>query len=199
MFFLLFCAQCSCHDLCAQSDTSINFSADATEGAAGLYILASGDPSEATNTSLLEYTTITYDLASETVTVNRSASSLVKNLTQVNDAGKLRLWNIGASANTTDSTAPGPRESLHLVVSVDNSFVEVYANSELVISSRAYPWLNASVNAGFCKLLSPPSATSLCIEFSLLSESHPAWFERQYFVRPHGGLGGSVRCVARQV
>lgn len=32
---------------------------------------------------------------------------------------------------------------------VDNSIIEVYANDEVAISTRAYPWLSNSTGAGF--------------------------------------------------
>ncbi|TDL27056.1 Arabinanase/levansucrase/invertase [Rickenella mellea] len=131
--------------------TSIKFANNATTGSAGIYVLATGNPASPANASLLEYTTITYSLDSETLTVSRGASSLVKNLTQVDDAGKLRLWDV-----------KDEKEPLSLVVNVDGSFVEVYANSQIVISSRAYPWLNASVNAGF---FVPPGSSSDGVSF----------------------------------
>jgi len=56
--------------------------------------------------------------------------------------GKLRLWNI-----KTDSTVT--RQTLNLTIIVDNSVLEVYANDETVITTRVYPWLNASKGAGF--------------------------------------------------
>ena len=90
--------------------------------------------------------------------MNRSHSSLVANLTQVNDEGKLRLWNVN-----------GVREPLHLVINVDNSFVEVYANSQLAISSRIYPWLNASVNAGWCECFMTTRTQVIRSHFFLLS------------------------------
>lgn len=59
------------------------------------------------------------------------------------DFGPLRLWNVTG----TDGTST--RQTLELLVLVDNSIVEVYANDHFAITSRVYPWLAASVGAGF--------------------------------------------------
>lgn len=108
-----------------------------------------------------EYTDIFYDLGAELFNVSRLHSSLIpsyNNNTCVShfaaspspftdsgrsDFGPLRLWHIkGANGAST-------REALNLFIIVDNSIVEVYVNDHFAITSRVYPWLAASVGAGF--------------------------------------------------
>lgn len=110
-----------------------------------------------------EYTDILYSLDNQEVTVNRDSSSLIKScesffapaqilwvrpdLTLVplcpsvgnqTEVGKLKLWPVVGTETLT----------LNLTVVVDNSAVEIFANDELAITTRAYPWLSASVGAG---------------------------------------------------
>ena len=47
--------------------------------------------------------------------------------------GKLRLWDI-VSGNVTRP------QTLNLTAIVDNSIVEVFANDQLAITTRIYPW-----------------------------------------------------------
>ncbi|KAK7019022.1 glycoside hydrolase family 32 protein [Favolaschia claudopus] len=84
----------------------------------------------------------------ETLTVDRSHSSLISSYGNNADVAKLRLWPI---LNGNTSTI----QSLNLTVIVDNSALEIYANDVAVITSRVYPWLSASLGAGFFVL--PPS------------------------------------------
>lgn len=78
---------------------------------AGFTIYKSPDGSEQTH--------IFYDLAAETIRVDRSKSSLVSGFNLKPDSGKLRLWNVPNKANGTKL------ESLDLKIFVDNSVVEV--------------------------------------------------------------------------
>jgi beta-fructofuranosidase len=54
------------------------------------------------------------------------------------ELAKLKLWKL---ANTTTT-------QLKLDVYVDNSIIEVHANDEAFITTRVYPWLEASTGAG---------------------------------------------------
>lgn len=51
---------------------------------------------------------------------------------------KLKLWR---TLNSTVTT-------LNLTIVVDNSIIEVHANNEAIITTRAYPWLANSTGAG---------------------------------------------------
>ncbi|KAK4055900.1 hypothetical protein OIO90_003157 [Microbotryomycetes sp. JL221] len=85
-----------------------------------------------------EYTDILYDPTSENLTVTRDQSSLVTSYGTQTEIAKLRLW------KTLDSDV----RVLNLTVVVDNSVLEVHANDEAVITTRVYPWLTNSTNAG---------------------------------------------------
>ncbi|KAK7046704.1 cytochrome P450, partial [Favolaschia claudopus] len=99
-------------------------------------------------TSDSEWTNIQFQPGNETLTVDRSHSSLISSYGNNADVAKLRLWPI---LNGNTSTI----QSLNLTVIVDNSALEIYANDVAVITSRVYPWLSASLGAGFFVL--PPS------------------------------------------
>jgi beta-fructofuranosidase len=58
------------------------------------------------------------------------------------ESGKLRLWNV------IDDTGSTVQSNLKLMIIVDNSMVEIYANDVTVITTRVYPWLLASRGAG---------------------------------------------------
>ncbi|KAJ7770559.1 glycosyl hydrolase [Mycena metata] len=109
---------------------------------AGLRVLASDS----------EWTNIQFEPASETLIVNRTQNSLIASYGTETEVAKLRLWPI---LNGNTSTI----QSLNLTVIVDNSALEVYANDVAVITTRIYPWLSASVGAGFFVL--PPSNGSV--------------------------------------
>ncbi|KAJ6571789.1 glycosyl hydrolase [Mycena capillaripes] len=105
---------------------------------AGLRVLASDS----------EWTDIQFQPADETLIVNRTHNSLIASYGTETEVAKLRLWPI-LSGNTSAI------QSLNLTVIVDNSALEVYANDVAVITTRIYPWLAASIGAGFSVL--PPS------------------------------------------
>ncbi|PVF95784.1 Arabinanase/levansucrase/invertase [Serendipita vermifera] len=91
-----------------------------------------------------EYTDIWYDVANETLIIQRDHSSLITACTcNGTEYGKLRLWNIVSPGGGTT------RQSLNFTIVVDNSVVEVYANDVTVITTRVYPWLSASKGCGF--------------------------------------------------
>ncbi|KAJ7151108.1 glycosyl hydrolase [Mycena filopes] len=99
--------------------------------------------------SASEWTDIQFQPASETLIVNRSHNSLIASYGTETEVAKLRLWPI---LNGNTSTI----QSLNLTVIIDNSALEVYANEVAVITTRIYPWLSASIGAGFSVL--PPSS-----------------------------------------
>ncbi|KAJ7484705.1 glycosyl hydrolase [Mycena latifolia] len=103
---------------------------------AGLRVLASNS----------EWTNI--QPANETLIIDRSHNSLIASYGTETEVAKLRLWPI---LNGNTSTI----QTLNLTVIVDNSALEVYANDVVVITTRVYPWLSASIGAGFFVL--PPS------------------------------------------
>ena len=97
-----------------------------------------------------EYTDIYYDWRQETLYIQRDHSSLIKTYGNEVEAGKLRLWRVRKGGNTNNGTTSSyAPQSLNLTIVVDNSVVEVYANDETVITTRVYPWLSASLGAGF--------------------------------------------------
>ncbi|KAF8530224.1 glycosyl hydrolase [Hysterangium stoloniferum] len=89
-----------------------------------------------------EYTDIYYDPNGENLVIERTKSSLITTYGNDTESGKLRLWKVKRGNTFT-------RQTLDLTIVVDNSVVEVYANDETVITTRVYPWLNASKGAGF--------------------------------------------------
>ncbi|KAL8284210.1 hypothetical protein RQP46_004959 [Phenoliferia psychrophenolica] len=97
-------------------------------GVVGIRVLASD----------LEYTDIFYDPVAEDLTVVRESSSLIKSFNNETELAKLPLWRTLNSTSTT----------LNLTIVVDNSIIEVHANNEAVITTRAYPWLSNSTGAG---------------------------------------------------
>nr|6S82_A Chain A, Beta-fructofuranosidase [Phaffia rhodozyma]6S82_B Chain B, Beta-fructofuranosidase [Phaffia rhodozyma] len=99
-----------------------------TTAKAGFRVLASEE----------EYTDIWFDPASENLTVVRTASSLIKSFGNDTELAKVKLYEIvGAESKT-----------LNLTVFVDGSVIEIYANDEVALSTRAYPWLANSTGAG---------------------------------------------------
>ncbi|KAJ7637095.1 glycosyl hydrolase [Roridomyces roridus] len=88
---------------------------------AGFRVLASDD----------EWTDIMYDPASETLTIDRSKSSLIASYGTETEVAMLRLWPI-LTGNVTAIQA------LNLTVIVDNSALEVYANDVAVITTRGF-------------------------------------------------------------
>ncbi|KAK4047386.1 hypothetical protein OIV83_005433 [Microbotryomycetes sp. JL201] len=102
--------------------------ANDSNSAVGMRVLASSQ----------EYTDILYNPSTQNLTINRDMSSLIRSYGTQTEVAKLRLW------KTTDSNV----RTLNLTVVVDNSVLEVHANDEAIITTRVYPWLTNSTNAG---------------------------------------------------
>ncbi|GAB0137929.1 hypothetical protein EsDP_00006180 [Epichloe bromicola] len=81
-----------------------------------------------------EVTKLIFDLERETITVDRSKSSLKQLGASSSDSGRLRLM---------------PGEDLEMRVFVDVSIIEVYANNRFALTSRVYPSLEASTMAAY--------------------------------------------------
>ncbi|KAG8975448.1 hypothetical protein FRC05_005778 [Tulasnella sp. 425] len=109
---------------------------NASDAKAGFTIYKSPDSSEQTH--------VFYDLAAETIRVDRSLSSVVTEFNLGSEAGKFRLWNVPASSGGKTKL-----ESLELKVFVDNSIVEIYANDVFAMTTRVYPWRSDSVGLGY--------------------------------------------------
>jgi beta-fructofuranosidase len=92
--------------------------------------------------SAQEWTDVYFTPANETVTIDRSHSSLITTYGSDPEVGKLRLWNITLPTGSQ-------RQDLNMSIFVDGSIIEVYANDVLAVTTRAYPWLSASTNVGF--------------------------------------------------
>jgi len=82
-----------------------------------------------------------YDASNETVVIDRLHSSVINTYGNGTEYGKLRLWDI----QTGNSTRP---QSLNLTAIVDNSILEVFANDQLFITTRIYPWYSNSTGVG---------------------------------------------------
>jgi len=106
-----------------------------------------------------EWTDIYFDPNNETLVVDRSVSSLVPSYGKDTEYGKLRLWPIKKGGSST-------MQALNLTIIVDNSVVEVYANDVTVLTTRVYPWLNASKGAGFFTHLKPSKAVNSMVTYS---------------------------------
>ncbi|KAG8993555.1 hypothetical protein FRB93_001934 [Tulasnella sp. JGI-2019a] len=91
-----------------------------------------------------EYTDVYYDFANESFNVSRLHSSLITSYNNNTDYGPLRLWQL-----KDGKTGAITRQSLNVTIIVDNSILEVYVNDHFAITSRVYPWLSASIGAGF--------------------------------------------------
>lgn len=107
---------------------TFDFMPNATAGAVGFRVLASDQ----------EFTDVLYNAETEELTVVREQSSLIKSFGNDTELAKLKLWKL---ANTTTT-------QLKLDIYVDNSIIEVHANDEAFITTRVYPWLEASTGAG---------------------------------------------------
>lgn len=115
---------------------TLSFNTSAWGVLAGLTIFKSPDGSEQTS--------LYYDLATETIRVDRSKSILVTGFNLGAEAGKLRLWHVpSGNGNETEL------ESLNLTVFVDNSVLEIYANDVFALSIRVYPWRTDSLGLGY--------------------------------------------------
>jgi hypothetical protein len=75
-----------------------------------------------------EQTDIYIDVGSETIVVDRTASSLYTQFNSLSEQGKFRLWHVNSKLQSLD---------LHLFV--DNSMVEIFANGVFCLTTRIYP------------------------------------------------------------
>ncbi|QRW02501.1 glycoside hydrolase family 32 protein [Ceratobasidium sp. AG-Ba] len=114
---------------------TLSFNSSASDASAGFTIYRSPDGSEETH--------IYYDFAAETIRVDRSKSSLVTGFNLGPEAGKFRLWKVPNGKSGTKL------ESLDLLVVVDNSVVEIYANDVFAMTTRIYPWRDDSLGLGY--------------------------------------------------
>ncbi|CAH7670375.1 glycosyl hydrolase, partial [Phakopsora pachyrhizi] len=91
-----------------------------------------------------EWTDVYYDPADEYLVVERGNSSVLSCYGSEPEKAKHRLWPIiNPVTNFTEI------ESLNLTIIVDSSALEVHANEQTVISTRAYPWYEKSVGVSF--------------------------------------------------
>ncbi|KAG6034681.1 hypothetical protein E4U41_006466 [Claviceps citrina] len=107
-----------------------------------------------------ETTRVVFDLELQTITVDRSNSSLTQLGASTPDSGRLRLL---------------PGEDLHVRIFVDVSMVEVYANDRFALTSRVYPSLDVSTRTGydFGTSFDPRN-----VELEYWQSLGPAWPER---------------------
>ena len=106
---------------------------DSTTGACGIIVGASP--------GMKEYTTIVFDPAENTVSVERQHSSLIK---EFNDAR-----NVGYFYPYTIKTKQGVRrESVVMDVFLDGSLLEVYVNDRFALTTRIYPSMECSTGYG---------------------------------------------------
>jgi beta-fructofuranosidase len=90
-----------------------------------------------------EVTRIIISLPTNTITVDRSATSLTNGNPEP-DSGPFQLFRIKSLA-----TGEPVFEDLHVTIFVDNSIIEVYANDRFALSSRIYPTLDTSLGVSY--------------------------------------------------
>jgi beta-fructofuranosidase len=95
------------------------------------------------SSSGLEYTTLIYDPVSQYLIFDRTYSSLITEFDNSIIYAKHALLTTMFNGNMTQ------QEPLSLRIFVDNSLVEVYANSRTVISTHIYPALPDSTGLGY--------------------------------------------------
>lgn len=88
------------------------------------------------------------------------------------EIGKLRLFDI------IDKKGISKQQALNLTVIVDNSAIEVYANDQTVITTRAYPWLTASKGVGFLSQNGGVNGSVAVSEVELWDGLINAWSKR---------------------
>ncbi|KAG9088980.1 hypothetical protein FS749_001711 [Ceratobasidium sp. UAMH 11750] len=115
---------------------NLDFNSSANDVLAGFTIYRSPDGSEATH--------IYYDFATESIRVDRSQSSLVTGFNLGLEVGKFRLWHVPSGKGKGTKL-----ETLELMVVVDNSIVEIYANDVFALTTRVYPWRDDSLGLGY--------------------------------------------------
>ncbi|KAJ5241740.1 uncharacterized protein N7469_000067 [Penicillium citrinum] len=113
-----------------------------TNGLAGISV--------ATSPNQEEYTNIFFDPRNNTLGVDRSHSSLIKNFTHYTHAGYFKPYEI-ATNTTAGSKTRSTTESIDLTIFVDGSLIEVYANDRFALTSRIYPSREDSTGILFFK------------------------------------------------
>jgi beta-fructofuranosidase len=86
-----------------------------------------------------EVTRIIISLPTNTITVDRSASSLTNGNPEP-ESGPFQVFR-----TVTSATGEHIVEDLHVNIFVDNSIIEIYANDRFALSSRIYPTLDSSL------------------------------------------------------
>jgi beta-fructofuranosidase len=122
-----------------------------------------------------EHTDIYYQFSNESLIIDRTNSSAASTnnpgILNNNEAGRLRLFDIAAGNGMSRI------ESLNLMIVVDNSIVEVYANERFVLSTWVWSWYDASTAISFLH------SGSESVEFgnvTLWEGLVDAWPERMY-------------------
>ncbi|KZT71485.1 glycoside hydrolase family 32 protein [Daedalea quercina L-15889] len=96
-----------------------------------------------------EQTVVIYDPVHETLTINLTSSTLM-NATFVNNADHIAPLFLLDTYNSTDASAvQTTRESLTLDIFLDNSIIEVFANSRAAMIGRVYPARVDSLGIGY--------------------------------------------------
>lgn len=111
---------------------TINISTNST---AGFVFRRSSDGSE--------YTTLIYDPVSESLILNRTYSSLIKQFDNTTVYAKHALLTMKINENNSQ------KELLSLRIFVDNSLVEVYANNRTAIATHIYPARLDATDVGY--------------------------------------------------
>ena len=91
----------------------------------------------------LEYTTLTYDPVSQYLILNRTCSSLITQFNNNTIYAKHALLTTMINGNSAQ------QELLSLRIFVDNSLLEVYANSRTVMATHIYPALSDATGIGY--------------------------------------------------
>jgi len=86
-----------------------------------------------------EVTRIIISLPANTITVDRSTSSLTNGNPEP-ESGPFQIFRCATLA-----TGEHIVEDLHVTIFVDNSIIEIYANARFALSSRIYPTLDSSL------------------------------------------------------
>ncbi|EYE93569.1 glycoside hydrolase family 32 protein [Aspergillus ruber CBS 135680] len=103
--------------------------------------------------SELESTTIYYQFSNESIVIDRyntsAASQTTSGINSDPESGRLRLFDINNSCNGSGKDKNEHMETLDLTIVVDNSVLEVYANSRFALSTWARSWYANSTEIRF--------------------------------------------------
>ena len=120
------------------SSYELTFTICSTTGLTGLNIAASP--------KFEEYTSIYFDPARSTITVDRSHSSLIKEFSHGSHTGFFAPYNISPSPTFTKAS-PKP-EPLTFTIILDGSLLEIFVNDRFSLTSRIYPSRGDSLGIG---------------------------------------------------